>query len=519
MSSSSWGRGPAELRRTLGAAAAVLALAASGCRPAQPPRTLLVGLNRAPLTLDPHYHNDAVTWSFLANFYDGLVRFSADMRLEPALALRWEQVEPSMWRFTLRPDARFSSGERVRPEDVAASILRGRDDPRSNVRHHLAGITRVTAEGAGTVVVETAAPSPTLLNRLAFLMVMPARAAAGGELTTIDGTGPYRVVSGEPGKSVDAESWPSWHGLPPVERARFEFFDDERQLMSAFLDGKVDVARQLPEDQLGELRGRPGLGAELQPRLQVQMLAVCPQAAKGDTARALADPRVRRAMLLALDRSRYVREVYRGNGVVASQYVQPVVVGYDPAVTPLPYDPEQARDLLRQAGFPSGFGATLVCTSGQRLPDQVGPIVEDLRRVGIVTRVDEVPWTELLQRAREHRSELTVFGWGCSTGDASDFLNAFGHSPAPDRGLGTENYSGYSDAETDALIVAADREMDAARRLSLLQAAQRRLLDALPMLPVNVRFGHVGVSVRVDVATRHDQWLLVEAFRWKDAAR
>jgi peptide/nickel transport system substrate-binding protein len=518
LSSSVLGRGPAGLCRALGTAAAVLALAAGACRPAPAPRTLLVGLNRGPLTLDPHYHNDAVTWSFLANFYDGLVRFSADMRLEPALALRWEQVEPALWRFTLRPDARFSSGERVRPEDVTASILRGRDDPRSNIRHHLAGIIRVTAEGAGTVVVETAAPSPTLLNRLAFLMVIPARAATGSELTSIDGTGPYRVVGGEPGKSVDAESWPSWHGLPPVERVRFEFFEDERQLMSAFLAGRVDVARQLPEDQLGELRARPGLGAELQPRLQVQMLSVCPQAATGETARALADPRVRRAMLLALDRGRYVREVYRGNGVVASQYVQPVVAGYDPAVTPLPYDPERARVLLREAGFPGGFSVTLVCSAGQRLPDQVGPIVADLGRVGIVTRVNEVPWTELLQRAREHRSELAVFGWGCSTGDASDFLNAFGHSPAPDRGLGTENYSGYDDPETDALIVAADRELDPERRLSLLQAAQRRLLEALPMLPVNVRFGHVGVSARVDVVTRHDQWLLVEAFRWKDAA-
>ncbi len=480
---------------------------------------LTVGLNRDPLTFDPHYHNDAVTWSFLANFYDGLVRFSADMRLEPALAARWEHPAPSLWRFTLRPDARFSNGLPVRAADVVASVLRGRDDPRSNIRHHLVGITRVSAEGDTSVVIETAAPSPTLLNRLAFLMVIPEGAAGREELKGIVGSGPYRVVASDPGRSVDAESWTSWHGSPPVERVKFTFFADEKQLFDAFMDGNVDVARLLPEDQLVELRARPGLSAEAQPRLQVQMLAVCPQAATGDTARALADARVRRALLLALERSRYVRELFRDNGVVASQYVQPVVVGYDPGVAPLPYDQAAARRLLREAGFAGGFAVTLVCTAGQRAPDQVGPIVEDLRRIGVIARIEEVSWTELLQRAREHRSELTVFGWACSTGDASDFLDAFGHTPAPDRGLGTENYSGYSDPATDALIVASEREMDPARRLGLLQAAQRRLLDALPILPLTVRFGHVGVSARVDVVTRHDQWLLVETFRWKDAGR
>jgi peptide/nickel transport system substrate-binding protein len=490
------------------ACATVLALS---CRRAPRDGTLSVGLNRAPLTFDPHFHNDAVTWSFLANFYDGLVRFSADLRVRPALAVRWEHVEPSLWRFTLRPDAHFSSGARVRAADVVASIRRGRDDPRSNVRHYLAGIVRATAPDDATVVIETDGPSPTLLNRLVFLMVIPERDVGTSELTAIDGTGAYRLVSSVPGGSAEAVRWPSWHAAGDIERVRFVFYPDELALMAAFVKGDLDVARQLPEDQLGDLRSLPGLGAELQPRLQVQMLAVCPQAAAGETARALASPMVRRAMLLALDRSRYVREVYRGNGVVASQFVQPVVTGYDPAIEPVPYDPEQARTLLRQAGFAHGFPVRLLCTGGQR---EVGPIVEDLRRIGLAVEPVEVPWNDLLQRARDHRSELTLFGWACSTGDASDFLDAFGHSPAPARGLGTENYSSYADPSTDELISAADREMIPEKRLGLLQAAQRRLLANLPILPLTVRFGHLGVSARVQVVARHDQWLVVEAFHW-----
>ena len=491
-----------------------VALGVTGCGPAAAPRTVVMALDGVPLTLDPHLHNDAVTWSVLASFYEGLVRFTDDMRIEPALASRWQRSDPATWRFTLREGARFSGGAPVRAADVVASFRRARDNPGSRLRHHLLGITRMLAEDDRTVVVETDGPQPTLLNRLAFLMVLPEAMASSTELTSIDGSGAYRLESFDPQRSLVAVAWPGAAEQAAVRRVRMLFSWDLDELVRDFLAGEIDVLRQLPESRLPDLRTRPRLRAELQPRLQVQMLAICPQAAPAEAARALGDSRVRLALLLAMDRGRYAREVFRGNAVAASQYVQPVVFGYDPALQPREFDPERARSLLAAAGYPGGFTVALGYTSGQR--ELVTPMIADLQRVGVRVQGREMSWVELLQRARSHQSELTVFGWACSTGDASDFLNACVHTPVQERGLGVENYSGYSDATTDALIDAAEREMSSGQRLRLLQAAQSRLASELPILPITVRFGRLGVSDRVEVPPRHDQWLLPRTFLWTE---
>ena len=110
---------------------------------------------------------------------------------------------------------------------------------------------------------------------------------------------------------------------------------------------------------------------------------------------------------------------------------------------------------------------------------------------------------------------MLTYGQACTTGDASEFLDSSVHTRDAEQGLGIENYSGTSDPETDALLEAADREFDPGRRLVLLQQAQRRVLDALPILPLTVRSEFVGVSARVDVPVRYDGWLWVAGFRWR----
>ncbi len=217
-------------------------------------------------------------------------------------------------------------------------------------------------------------------------------------------------------------------------------------------------------------------------------------------------------MLLAIDRAAIVSGVLRGNGTVASQYVHPVVFGYDPGASAAPHDLPQARRLMRDAGFADGFAVELA--HGSIPPAYVAALVADLGRIGI--RVTPVPMTlaELLRRARAGELPLLTYGRACTTGDASEFLDSSFHSRDPERGLGEENYSGISDRELDALLEAADRELDQARRLALLQQAQRRVLEALPILPLTLRSEFVGLSARVDLPVRYDGWLRVDGFKW-----
>ncbi len=454
-----------------------------------------------------------MTWAVLCNFYEGLVTFSADLKIEPSLAASWETIDSTHWRFHLRHGVRFHRGQLFRAADVVASFERARTDPGSAIRHYLLSVTRMTALDDLTVMVETDGPSPTLLNRLVYLPVIQAEDARFAEITEPNGTGPYRVVRHDNRDWLVAQAWPGWRGMPDVRQVRFIFDIDNQRLFRRFLAGEIDVMRQLPGDQLGELRVSPHVRAEPQPRLTVQMLAISVPGDNSVAARALSDVRVRRAILLGCDRQRLVDAVLRGAAEVASQYVHPAVFGYDPTATAAPCDPEKARVLLAQAGFSDGFDVTLEHTRMQAF--LVPAIIADLGRIGIRVTAHELPWDQLMTRMREGKNEMAFLSWSCSTGDAGDFLTSCVHSPSPSLGVGSSNYAHFRDTQVDSLIEGAERELDRGRRLLLLQAAQRRTLEMLPYLPLVESSLFLGASDRVDVVGRHDQWLWIAAYRWR----
>jgi peptide/nickel transport system substrate-binding protein len=261
--------------------AVALSLPLASCGRGADQRQLVVGFEGHPLSLDPHHKNEAVTWSVLSNFYDGLVRFSAELKLEPALAESWEQLDATHWKFHLRKNVRFRRGEPFSAADVVASFERARSDPQSGIRHHLLGVTRMTAVDALTLVVETDGPSPTLLNRLVFLPVVAASDAKLREITEPNGTGPYRLVRHDDPDSLLLEGWAGWRGMPEIRRVKFVFATDGHALFQRFLAGEIDVLRQVPEDRLGDLRDSTHVRAEPQPRLAINMIAV--SAAGGQT--------------------------------------------------------------------------------------------------------------------------------------------------------------------------------------------------------------------------------------------
>ncbi len=494
-----------------GLAVALLSLAS--CRGPQERTPLVVNLDRFPATLDPYHHNEVVGWSLLCNFYDALVRFSPEMRVEPSLAESWEVLDGNRVRFSLRRDARFSDGEPFSSADVVASFDRALHDPLSKVRHHLIGIRRVTADGAGAVVIETDSPSPTLLNRLPFLFIVPRSQATVKEILRPVGTGPYRFVERTNDGSVVAEGWASWRGMPEIRRVIFSFVENEDRRSDRFIAGGIDVTYRLVDDVLADVKRHPGLRVQDQPYLMVQLLVVVPQAATGEARLALSDPRVRRAMLMAINRDRLISRVFRGNGSVASQYVHPVVFGYDVALSPVPYDLPQARRLLSQAGFPRGFSVELA--HGSVSPDYLAGIAADLGALGVRVTTRALALSELLQRARKRELPFFTYGRSCTTGDASEFLDSSIHTEDLERGLGLENYAGYSDRESDALLEAADTEMDTARRLELLQRVQRRVLASLPLLPLTIKSEYVGLSSRVEIPVRFDGWMWADGFGWR----
>ncbi|TAM44755.1 MAG: hypothetical protein EPN53_16015 [Acidobacteria bacterium] len=488
-------RGPHPRGRSLGSALLAVAsvLAVCGCA-REPSRPLTVAFGDAPVTLDPHTSNRNVAWSVLSSFYDPLVSLSPEMRPQPALAVSWEHNDATHWRFRLRPGVKFCNGDALTADDVVASFERARHLPASAVSQYLVGVRSITSDGESTVVIETDGDQADLLNRLSFILVVRAADAGPGPITAPIGTASYRFAGVRKDGSVLATAWAGWRGRPDCRDVVFEFCRTGAEAAGQLLAGKVDVCHLIPDDWIPEVARAAGVRLEQQPRLAVQLLGVDANEAQGEARRALADPRVRRALLLALDRGSWVARLFRGNGAVASQYVHPAVFGYDPALSPSPYDPKAARRLLAEAGFADGFTVTLRYDAASAAVADA--IASDLEKVGV--RV------ELRPGAR--RAALVYFAWACSTGDASDFFESLIRGAAN---------PALADEPTGALLDAAGREADPAKRLALLQRAQRRTLEFLPILPLTIRWGTKGLSPRVDVVIRYDEREDVAAFRWR----
>lgn len=496
-------------RQLLGLWVGVAALA-TGCGFFREKKPVVVAQQTQPSTFDPHLANETVVYSTLSNVVEGLVRFSPYLEVEPALAERWRHERPTTIIFSLRHGVVFHNGKEFTARDVVASVLRARDHPRSQLKHLVRDVVDVTAEDPFTVVMRTAGPAPTILKRLVFVGVVPEEEAKDEEIQVPTGTGPYRIVKRQGGSlEVKAVGW--WGGVPQVQRARFVFEEDDERRASLFLTKKVDVCAWLRKEDVPEAARQKDLRVVQQPRLAVQLLAVSPRAASGDAARALSDARVRRALLLALNRKRLVEEVAHGDAVVASQLVHPLVFGYDPSLPPVPYDPEKARALLAEAGFASGF--TVPLGAGRGAEATVRIIKEEWGRVGVQVEEELLPFPELLARARDGRLPVIFFARTCTTSDASEFLDPQAHSFDPEHGWGQENYPRMADPQVDRLLEEASRELNEEKRRVLLQQAQRRVLEQGYYLPLVIRWFYLGMPSWLQFQPRYDQFLFLASFQ------
>lgn len=488
------------------------ALAVPGCRWMGMVRPVVVALTSATETLDPHLHNETALWSVLANFYDGLTAFDRELRVVPALAVSWERLDGHRTGFRLRPGVRFHDGEPVTPADVVASLRRARTHPRSAISHHLVDVEDVYPDGNDGVIVVTTGPAATLANRLALVMVVPARLAGLDEIGEPVGTGAYRFVRRAIDGTIVARAATGWRRRPPVRSVHYRLGVTLKERLDMLLDGRVDVLAGLPDESLRELERHPTVRVLPQPRLSVQFLGVIPEAAPEPARSWLADRRVRRALLLGLNRREMVDRGYLGNGTVASQLVHPLVFGFDSSISPLPYDVAAARTLLAEAGPPPDV--ELVLGHGDVPAAIVDQIVRDLAALGIRVRPERMPFAQVWQRAQDGELPLVYYGRPSTTGDASEVLNPTVATRHPGTGWGRMNVTGYSNPVVDELLMASEAEAEPEVRRRLLQEAQREVLEDLPVLPLTIRFGHVGVSTRIDLTPRFDQWLLAAEFRW-----
>ncbi|MBS7791964.1 ABC transporter substrate-binding protein [Roseococcus sp. SDR] len=488
-------------------AAAALAVALGGA-PAQ--ANLFRWANDGDVnSMDPYTRSETFLLTFNANIYEPLIRRDRNLRLEAALAERWEQADPLTWRFHLRRNVRFSDGSPFTADDVIFSIARARG-PGSNITSYFAAVAEVRKVDDFTVDLITRVPSPILPEELTSFGIMSKAwlerhgAQRVADLTSREenyatrnamGTGPFLLVSREPDRRTVLAPNPLWWDTPTHNLTRVEFnvIANDATRVAALLSGEVDMVYTVPPQDMDRIGRTPNMRIIQGPELRTIYLGMDQSRAellKSDVRgrNPFQDVRVRRALYQAIDVQAITTRVMRGQARPAGQIFGPGVNGFLEANdTRLPLDLEASRRLLAEAGYPNGFGVTMDCPNDRYVNDEAicTAVVAMLARIGVrVTLAAQTRARFFAEvNAPRYNTSFYLLGWTPNTYDAHNAL--FNLAGTRDGTRGVFNNGGYSNPAFDALVDQISVETVPARRQELITQATRLLQSDVAYIPLH----------------------------------
>lgn len=369
---------------------ALLALFTLGAAQAQNSRAVVAqGVDIE--TMDPTFASSTATWNVLHHVFEPLMLRDADMVLQPVLALSWEAVDELTWEFNLRPDVTFHSGAPFNAEAVKFSLERMFSDSVTTVHRAVRDIPLDSVEIVDdlTVRIHTTAPTVLMPHFLRTVLMIDPTVYGSNEPVNdrASGTGPYRFDSWVRDAGVELRANAEyWDGQAAIAEIAFRPIPENSTRVAELLTGAVDLIVNVPPDDLNAIETDSTHGAISTGGRDV-FIGLRSDLAPFD------DVRVRQAANLAVDRAAINDAVLGGYGELYGSVVMPP--NNSPNVEPYPYDPERARELLAEAGYPNGVEVTLQTPNGRYLKDveSAQAIAAYLDMVGIRTRVEVLEWS------------------------------------------------------------------------------------------------------------------------------
>lgn len=505
----------------LGAAILPLGSTRSGAQ------TLTMGVGSPVSSLDPHYHQLRSNSEVSQMLFDTLLMTDAKAQLGPGLAESWRPIGDDGWEFTLREGVRFHNGVPFTADDVAFTIGRVPTvtGPGASYSTHVKPVRRVEVVDARTVRLYTGGPYPLLPVYFSQVMMLSRQVHEGASTADYNsgrvaiGTGPFRLSSYTPGDRILVTRNDSyWGARPHWSEVTYRMIANDASRVAALLSGDVDFIDQIPTSDLDRMRrdGRFRVAETTSLRtmyitLDSTRAAPVPglSGANGGALQTnpLADPRIRRALSLAIDRKAIVERVMQGAALATVQFMPPGAYSHIPDLPVPAADLEAARSLLSEAGYPQGFQITLAGSNDRYMNDArvVQAVGQMWTRIGIRTVVEAQPYATFIGRATRREMPAALLSWGNSTGEVSVLLNSVLRTPNRERGHGAANRVQYSNPEMDRLMTAAEAEMDDAKREALLQQATRRVIDDVALIPLYMQAALWAMRADLTYEARADE--------------
>jgi peptide/nickel transport system substrate-binding protein len=486
------------------------------------------------ITIDPHAQNEGFTNAYLDNIYEPLVTRGKDLKIEPALALSWENLNPTTTRFKLRPNVRFHDGSPFTADDVVFTIERALADT-SNFKPYLAGVKGAKKVDDLTVDIITAGPAPVLVPQLTEIRIMSKAWATKHNVLrpqdyknkeetfasrNANGTGPFILRTREADVKTVAVLNSNWWGKREgnVTEIVYQPIKSDGTRLAALLSGEVDFVLDPPPQDVPRLKKDPKIKVVEGNENRTIFLGMDQHndelkysSVKGKNP--FKDKRVREAVQLAIDVNAIKSQVMRGLSVPSGIMFAPQVDGYpkdlDRVVKP---DPARAKKLLAEAGYPQGFEVTLDCPNNRYVADEkiCVAIAAMLARVDVRVKVNAMPRANYFPKIQNLDTSFYMLGWGVPTFDSQYALQSLLRTRVDKSADGDYNLGRYSNPKVDAAIDRLKTEIDPKKRAEIAREVTQLHLADVGHIPLHHQVIPWAMRSNVSVVHRADNRLTVK---------
>jgi len=490
-------------------------------------------------TLDIHSQNNALGNGVHAAVYESLVYYnSKTFKVEPQLATSWREVSPTQLRLTLRSGVKFSDGSPLTAEDVVFSLGRAMTRT-SNYAVYTQGIDRAVKVNENTVDVILKGPNPVLLNQMTELRIMSKAWAEKNkslepkDIRTKDetfahrnamGTGPYMVQSWQPDQKLVLVKNPNWWGwkdaVTNVTEIVYTPIKSEATRVAALLSGEVDLVLDPSPQDLGRMRANANLKVMDGVENRTIFLGMDQHRdelpgsnVKGKNP--LKDLRVRKALYQGIDIDTIQRVTMRGLSQPTGALVAPQVAGWTEAVhRRFPFDPEAAKKLLAEAGYPQGFEVDFACPNNRYINDEeiCQAVTAMWAKIGVRAKLRTQPLVTYFPMIQRYEASIYMLGWGVPTFDALYSLQSLTRSVGTG-GDGNYNVGRYKNERMDYVVDRIKTETDLPVRNRLLTEGLQLQNDTVAHIPLHNQIIPWAMKKSVEVVHRADNrldWRLIK---------
>ncbi len=426
--------------------------------PAEPPGLDLTASPASAIAAVVHY-----------NIQECLVKVDRTGTLVPWLAERWYTTDNLNYTFFLKKDVRFHNGREFTASDVKFVLERALNpETKHPHRKHYEDIASIHVRDPYTVTISLKQPNASFLLNLARQgsVVYPQEAVETMKSHPV-GTGPFVFAEWVRGDRIVLTKNPSYHvkGLPSLDRVTFRFIPDPNAALAALKAGDVDVlAFGLGPEHVPELRKDPRFTVIQGDTTNDVILAL------NNSRKPFDDVRVRRAITHAINKDEVIRGAMFGFGHPLGSNIDPLNPYYLDLAKAVPYDPEKAKKLLAEAGYPNGLEATLKVPPQYYYTVRSGEVIaSQLAKVGIKVKLEQIEWGQWL--ARVYRSadyDMTIIGHAESW-DAGNYANP-------------KYYFRYDSPKFQKVFQESEVTLDDKKRRELYTRLQRIMVEEAPVV-------------------------------------